>query len=122
MGWGGFDCDRHIDRFVADPPILNNHQMNKMKKNYTCKVKDRASIIMSRVLNFPEQVDKRMDGKACRVTLTSYTIKDSLGKSYQDQYKNDVHLQIKVIDVSDKEFLVVQSLLENLDEVVTVDE
>lgn len=76
---------------------------------------------MAQVLKFPEQVDSRMDGKICRITVTSYTIKDNIKPSYQEKYKDEHLYQIEILDIPEKEFLVFACLLENLDEVVVVD-
>lgn len=93
-----------------------------MKKIYTHKTKPEASKLMSQVLKFPEQVDSRMDEKICRITVTSYTIKDNIKPSFQEKYKGEHLYQIKVIDIPEKEFLVFESLLKNLDEVVITNE
>ena len=92
-----------------------------MKKIYTYKTKPEASKLMSQVLKFPEQVDSRMDEKICRITVTTYTIKDNIKLSYQEKYKNEHLYQIETFDISEKGFLVFACLLENLDEVVVVD-
>lgn len=94
----------------------------KNKKIYPYKVKSGAFKLMSNVLKFPEQVDNRMDGKACRITVTSYTIKDNLKSAYHEQYKNERLYQIKVIDIADKEFLVLESFLNPLPEVIVTSE
>lgn len=91
-----------------------------MKQIFTNKVKKGAYKVMASILKFPEQVDSRMDQKACRVTVTTYTIKDNIKRVYIDQYSNDHLYQIKVLGIDDKEFLVMQSLLEPLEEVVIV--
>lgn len=93
-----------------------------MKKVYTHKTKRNASKLMSQVLKFAGQVDSRMDEKICRITVTSYTIKDNINPAFQEQYKNKHLCQIQIIDIPEKEFLVFQSLLENLNEVVVVDQ
>ena len=91
-----------------------------MKKIYSYKTKPYASKLMSQVLRFPEQVDSRMDQKICRITVTSYTIKDNIKPTYQEQYKNELLYQIQILDVPEKEFLVFSYLLENLEEVFVV--
>ena len=93
-----------------------------MKKIYTYRTKPGASKIMSQILKYAEQVDGRMDDKVCRIIVTSYTIQNNIKPAYQEQYKNDRIYQIKVIDISDKEFLVFESLLESLEEVVVREE
>ncbi len=93
-----------------------------MKKIYKHRIKAGSSRLMAQVLKFPEQVDSRMDEKICRITVTSYTIKDNIKSAFQEQYKNEHLYQIKIIDIPEKEFLVFESLLENLDEVVITNE
>lgn len=93
-----------------------------MKRIYPHKVKNGAYKIMAAVLKYPEQVDPRMDGKICRITVTSYTIIDNIKKQYQQEYVNDMIWQIKLLDIYDKEFLILQSLIEPLDEVTITDE
>jgi hypothetical protein len=92
-----------------------------VKKIYSYKVKKNASKLMSNVLKCP-QLDSRMDEKVCRITFTRYTIKDNIKPNYHDQCKNDKLYQIKVIDIGHKEFLVFQSLLVNLEEVIVTNE
>lgn len=92
-----------------------------MKKIYKHRIKAGSSRLMAQVLKFPEQVDSRMDGKICRITVTSYTIKDNIKPSYQEKYKDEHLYQIEILDIPEKEFLVFACLLENLDEVVVVD-
>jgi len=93
-----------------------------MKMVYTHKTKPKASKVMSQVLKFAGQVDSRMDKKICRITITSYTIKDNIKSAFQEQYKTEHLYQIEIIDIPEKEFLVFESLLENLQEVVVVDQ
>jgi len=93
-----------------------------MKKIYTHKTKPDASELMSQVLKFAGQVDSRMDEKICRITVTSYPIKDNIKPAFQEKYKNEHLYQIQIIDIPEKEFLVFQSLLENLKEVVVDDQ
>ncbi len=93
-----------------------------MKKIYKHRIKASSSRLMAQVLKVPEQVDSRMGEKICRITVTSYTIKDNIKSAFQEQYKNEHLYQIKIIDIPEKEFLVFESLLENLDEVVITNE
>jgi len=92
-----------------------------MKKIYSYKTKPDSSKLISQVLRFPEQVDSRMDQKVCRITVTSYTIKDNIKPTYQEQYRNEHLYQIQILDVPEKEFLLLGCLLENLEEVVVLD-
>lgn len=89
-----------------------------MKRIYSYKVKKGASSAMSQILNYPEQVDSRMDEQVCRITVTSYTINKNIKPQYQEQYKDHRLYQIKVKGIEDKEFLVMESLLEWLEEIV----
>ena len=91
-----------------------------MKKVFKYKVKEGASETMFRILEYPVyQVDSRMDGKICRITL-DYPIDKNIKKGYLDDYKNDKLWQIEIYGIIEKEFLIVQSLLEDLDEFVFV--
>ena len=49
-----------------------------------------------------------------------YPIDKNIKKGYLDDYKNDKLWQIEIYGIIEKEFLVVQSLLEDLDEFVFV--
>ncbi|HWJ29380.1 MAG TPA: hypothetical protein VNS32_22765 [Flavisolibacter sp.] len=88
-----------------------------MKVLYSYKVKEGASSVMSNILNYAGQVDSRMDRCICRVTAT-YPVNKNIKPQYLEQYKNDRLYQIKVKGIDDKEFLVMESLLEWLSEVV----
>lgn len=91
-----------------------------MKKVFKYKVKEGSSVIMSRILEFPvNQVDSRMDGNICRITL-DYPIDKNIKKEYFNDYKQDKFWQIEVYGILEKEFLIVQSLLEDLDEFVYI--
>ncbi len=73
-------------------------------------------------LGFPEQVDSRMDQNICKITVTSYTTKDNIKPAFKEQYKNEHLYQIQILDIPEKEFMVFESLLENLDEIVVIDQ
>ena len=93
-----------------------------MKKIYSYKVKEGSCIRMSKVLKYPEQVDYRMDGKICRITVTTYTIKDNTKIKFHNELVNDHLYQIKIADIDEREFMILESLLEQLDEIVLIDE
>ncbi len=84
---------------------------------YPYKVKKEAGKIMSRILKYPEQVDSRIDNKVCRVTLIRSIDADLKGQ-FIEEYKADNLYQIEVQGITEKDFLVLESLLENLDEVI----
>jgi hypothetical protein len=94
-----------------------------MNKIYSWKIKKGACTFMSRILNYPEQVDYRMDGQVCRITITSYTIKDNIKKQYHMELANDHLWQIEVLGIQDREFLVLESQLISLGtDVIVVDQ
>lgn len=72
---------------------------------------------------FCETVDSRMDNKICRITQTSYTIEANIKSEYQKTLATDHIYQVEVLGIDDREFLILQSLLEELgDETVYIDE
>jgi hypothetical protein len=94
--------------------------ISRMKKVFKYKVKEGAFVIMSKILEHPVyQVDSRMDGKICRITL-DYPIEKNIKKEYINDYKQDKLWQIEIYGIIDKDFLVVQSLLDDLDEFVYI--
>ena len=85
---------------------------------YPWRVKIGSYEIMSKVLKsyFFETVDSKMDGKICRITVTSYKIEANIKPEYQRELSKDHIYQIKVLGIDDREFLILQSLLEDLDD------
>lgn len=61
---------------------------------------------MSQRLKYPIQVDQRMDGQVCRITVTDYTIKDNIQSQYHEEFKKDHLYQIEILGVTDREYLV----------------
>jgi hypothetical protein len=97
-----------------------NNRLGNVKKVFKYRVKKGSSIIMSQILEFPvDQVDSRMDGKICRIT-DDYPIGKNIKKEYINDYKLDKLWRIEIYGITDKEFLIVQSLLEELDELVYI--
>lgn len=78
---------------------------------------------MSLRLNYPEQVDQRMDNQICRITVTDYTVKANIRSQYQTELEQDHLWQVEVLGIKDRQFLVLQSLLIDLEEdIVVLDE
>jgi len=102
-------------------PIFTLHHLYMARQIFTYRIKNGANKVMGSILRFGGQFDSRIEGKACRITVTSYTITDNIKKQYWEEYKNDLLYQVKVIDIEEQEFLVLQSLLEPLDEVIVVE-
>lgn len=94
----------------------------KLKKIYSFKVKDGAFTKMSKVLNYPEQVDYRMDNTVCRITVTTYTITDNVKKEFQNELLNDRIYQIKIAGINEREFMILESLLESIDGMALIEE
>ncbi len=92
-----------------------------MKSNlqiYKWKIKKGAFAYMCTVLNFSDAVDFRMDEKICRITVTSYTIKDNIKTIFHKELSGDYLFQVKINGIDDREFLILQSQLIELDEIV----
>jgi|GEM_PF-2918580 len=87
---------------------------------YPWQVCEGAYLFMSQRLKYPIQVDQRMDGQVCRITVTDYTIKDNIQSQYYDELKKDHLYQIEVLGITDREFLVLHSQLIDLKEDIVV--
>ena len=64
----------------------------------------------------------RMDNKDCRIRFTTYTIKDNIKRIFQIQLINDLVFQIKVAGINERWFMILESLLEILEEIIPIDE
>jgi hypothetical protein len=96
--------------------------MNFTNKIYPWKIKEGACQYMAGILSYPEQVDYRMDGQICRITVTTYTIAGNIKPHYHKDLSQDHLWQVQVLGIEDREFLVVQSQLISLGgDVVVVD-
>ena len=91
--------------------------MNK-KKIYPFKVKTGCYETMVKILKFPAVTGAEIDNQVCRVTVTDYTPELSLKKEYIEEYKNDHVFQVRLLDNNDREFIVMASMLETLQEPV----
>lgn len=90
---------------------------------YPWRIQNGAYNFMSLRLKYPEQVDWRMDDQVCRITITSYTIKDNIRAQYHQELERDHLWQVEVLGIKDREFLVLQSRLTDLKEdIVVLDE
>ena len=93
------------------------------KKIYPYRIKKDSFQIMSKVLSYPQTLDRRMDEQICRITVTTYTIAKNIKAQYQQELATDHLWQVKVLGIEDKEFLVLESCLESLEgDVVVADE
>jgi hypothetical protein len=104
---------------------INKQQirMNTKNKIYPYRVNNGAYEQMLRILKYPLQVDRRMDGQLCRITVTDYTIEANIKKEYQRELIKDRIWQVEVHGIQDKDFLVLNSLLTSLGgDVLVVDE
>jgi hypothetical protein len=94
--------------------------MKKRNTIYPWRIKKGAHIFMSLRLNYPEQVDRRMDEEICRITVTDYTIKANIKSQYHQELERDHLCQVEVLGIKDREFLVLQSQLIDLKEDIVV--
>lgn len=78
--------------------------INTTNKIYLWRIKDGACSYMSRVLNYLETVDYRMDGQICRITVTSYTIQDNIRHYYHKELAKDHLYQVQVFNIEDRNF------------------
>lgn len=91
------------------------------KQRFIYRIMHGAYDTMNKILKYGAgQVDSRIDGKVCRIT-DSYPVNMSLKEQYLEEYTNDHLNQVKIIDIEEPEFLVLQSLLVPLDEVIIVE-
>ena len=91
------------------------------KKIYPFRIKPDSYEEMSKILRFPEVTGPEIDGQICRVTVTNYSPELSLKKEFVDQYKNDLVYKVRLLKNSDREFIVLASMLESLPESVIVE-
>ncbi|MES2277323.1 MAG: hypothetical protein V4592_14945 [Bacteroidota bacterium] len=94
--------------------------MHNKNMIYPWRVREGAYRFMGQRLKYPIQVDQRMDGQICRITITDYTIKDNIQPQYHDELEKDHLYQIEVLGITDREFLVLHSQLSDLKEDLVV--
>lgn len=87
------------------------------KKIYNFRVKDGAYSTMLKILEFPETTGSAIDNKICRPNIT-YDIVNTIRPEYQKIYSEDRVWQIEILDDTSREYLVLESLLEGLDNVI----
>ena len=93
----------------------------KEKKIFPFKVKAGSYKVMIKILKFPAVTGAEIDNGICRVTVTDYSPELSLKKEYIEQYRNDQVFQIRLLDNNDREFIVMASMLEPLQEPFILD-
>ena len=76
---------------------------------------------MQEVLRFPETTGPEIDGQVCRVTITDYDVSLCLNKEFVEKYKNDHVFQVRLLYRADRDFIVMASLLESLEEPVILE-
>ena len=91
------------------------------KQVFTWRVKNGSYKIMQELLRFPETTGPEIDGEVCRVTITDYDVSLSLKREFIEKYKNDHVFQVRLLNRPDRDFIVMASLLENLQEPVIVE-
>ena len=91
------------------------------KQVFTWRVKEGSYKIMQEILRFPQSTGPEIDGQVCRVILTDYDVAQSLKKQHADKYKTDHVFQVKLLHNNDREFIVMGSLLESLEQPVIVE-
>jgi hypothetical protein len=92
-----------------------------MKKIYSYKIKTGAYSKMRRILRFSEQVEPIIDEKICRVICDNQINELNLRKSEVENYKNDILFTVEILDDKiERGYMVLGSLLEDLDEVIIV--
>ena len=97
--------------------------MNNKNKIYPWRIKKGAYAYMSSCLQYPQQVDSRMNDQICRITVTDYTIERNIRRAYHKELEKDHVWQVEVLGITDREFLVLQSQLINLQgDLVVIDE
>jgi hypothetical protein len=89
----------------------------KKKITYGYRIKAQAHLVMHEILKpgIPKP-GSYVNGQICRVTLTSYSIKDCLNDKYHKQYENDNLFQVAILN-DPVEYLITCSLLEPIDEI-----
>jgi hypothetical protein len=70
---------------------------------------------MSKILRNPEVTGPEINGKVCRIT-TTHDVLLSIKSNFWPQYKDDELLQVRLQDNNSREFVVMRSLLRELDE------
>lgn len=93
----------------------------KKKVIFSYRVKSQAHLVMNKILKLGiPKPGSYINGQICRVTVTSFSIKDCLNDKYHKQYENDNLFQIAIPNDT-VEYLMMSSLLESLDEVVVIE-
>lgn len=91
------------------------------KNVFPFQVKKGSYDELRKILRFPEVTSPEIDEKTCRVTITDYNTDLTLKAEYREQYKKDNVFQIRLLDNQEREFIVMASMLERLNEPVIVD-
>lgn len=90
------------------------------KQIFPFRIRDNAYEEMRKILRFPEVTAPEINGKICRVTVTDYPTDLSLKREYCEHYKNDHVFQVRLLENSEREFIVMASMLEHIPEPVVV--
>ena len=88
------------------------------KKIFPFRVKESSYQEMRKILRFPEVTGPEIDGQVCRVTVTNYAPDLSIKREFLEQYRKDNVFQIRLLENNDREFVVMSSMLEHLNEPV----
>lgn len=91
------------------------------KKIFPFKVKPDSYQKMAKILRFPGVTGPEMDDHICRVTVTDYPLDLSLKKEYIEAYKDDHLFQVCLLHYNNREFIVMASMLEHLDQPVILE-
>lgn len=93
----------------------------KTKSIFPFKIKPGSYEKLVRVLKFPEVPGPQIDDQIFRVTVTDYSLELSVKKECAEQYKSDQVFQVRLLNNNDREFIVLASMLEHLNEPVIVE-
>ena len=86
------------------------------KSIFSFRVKEGSFKEMVKILRFPETTGQEVDRQVCRVTVTAYDVNSSLKKQFIEQYKNDHVYQIKLFNNNEREFIIMASMLDSLED------
>ena len=91
------------------------------KKIYPFRIRPDSYEEMRKILRFPEVTGPENDGQICRVTVNNYSPDLSLKNEFVNQYKSVLVFKVRLLENSDREFIVLASMPESLSEPVIVE-
>ena len=96
-------------------PDINLARPMKTKITFCYKIDHDAFRTMSKILRNPEVTGEEINGALCRIT-SSHDVLLSIQSNYWAQYKDDELVSVRLQKNDAREFVVLKSLLNEIDE------